>query len=205
MLSAKDLGYWPHFRRAGEFLDWNCATSIPANPRAVACHQDLHKRRRIFIRDSFNFLDSGGRENRRLTLESITRAVWNDDACLAQKLLNTTKLAREHIQVVDSKMTVRPLSPSCRVIVLDPPALEEAYRIEREYYHGNQILDAKAALPNASVTEAAKLKGKIAAARRQQTSFFGKKPFVNLVGLKLKRPDSIIEDIVATRPRFRTA
>ena len=37
----------------------------------------------------------------------------------AQKLLNTTKLAREHIQV--------------GVIILDPPALEEAYRVEREF------------------------------------------------------------------------
>ena len=111
--------------------------------------------------------------------------MWNEDACLAQKLLNTTKLAREHINVVDN-----------RVIILDPPALEAAYRVEREYYHNNQILDAKAAFPNASGTETAKLKGKIASARRQQTSSFGTKPFVNVVGLKLKRPDSIIEDIV---------
>ena len=105
----------------------------------------------FFNRDSFNFLDSGGRENRRLTLESITRAVWNEDACLAQKLLNTTMLAREHINAVENS-----------VIILDPPALEEAYSIEREYYHNWQILDAKAAFPNASVTETAKLKGKIA-------------------------------------------
>ena len=47
------------------------------------------------------------------------------------------------------------------------------------------------------MTETAKLKGRIASARRQQTSFYSKKPFVNLVGLKLKRPDSVIEDIVA--------
>ena len=57
-----------------------------------------------------------------LTLESITRAVWNEDACLARKLLNTTKLAREHIDVIAN-----------RVIILDPPALEEAYRTEMEY------------------------------------------------------------------------
>ena len=110
--------------------------------------------------------------------------MWNEDACLAQKLLSTTTLAREHIQIQDN------------TVIIDPPALEEAYRVEREYYHSNQILDARAAFPNASVTEAAKLKGKIASARRQQTTFFGKKPFVNLVGLKLKRPDSVVEEIV---------
>ena len=86
-------------------------------PAIKTCIEDAA----FFTRDSFNFFDSGGRENRRLTLESITRAVWNEDACLAQKLLNTTMLAREHIKVVDN-----------RVIILDPPALEEAYRIERE-------------------------------------------------------------------------
>ena len=59
-----------------------------------------------------------------------------------------------------------------------------------------QIFDAKADLPPASVTESAKLKSRIVTARRQQTTFFGKMPFVNLVGLKFKRPDSIIEDIV---------
>ena len=164
MLFAKDLGYWPHFRRAGEFLDRSCATSLPANSGAIACHQDLHEGCRIFIRDSLNFLVSGGRENPRLTWESITRAVWNEDACLVQKQLSTTMLAREHIRIQDN-----------RVCIIDPPALEEAYRVEREFYHGNQILDARAAFPNASVTEAAKLKGKIASARRRQISFFGKK------------------------------
>ena len=139
----------------------------------------------LFIRDSLNFLDSGGRGNRRPTLESISRAVWNEDTCLAQKLPSTTMLAREHIRIQDN-----------RVCIINPPALEEAYRVEREYYLGNRILEARAAYPNASVTEAAKLKGKVAAARRQQTSSFSKKPFVNLVGLKLKRPGSIIEEIV---------
>ena len=66
----------------------------------------------FFTRDSLNFLDSGGRENRRLTLESISRAVWNEDVGLARKLLDTTKLAREHIKIAAN-----------RINILDPPAL----------------------------------------------------------------------------------
>ena len=58
--------------------------------------------------------------------------------------------------------------------MLDPPAFEEAYRIEREYYHSNQIAEAKSLLPSATLTDAAKLKGKIASARRQQTTFSAK-------------------------------
>ena len=53
------------------------------------------------------------------------------------------------------------------------------------------------------MTEAAKLKGKIASARRQQTSFFGKKPFVNLVGLKLRRQGTIEEEIVTDPARVQ--
>ena len=51
-------------------------------------------------------------------------------------------------------------------------------------------------LPSANLTDAAKLKGKIASARRQQTTYYGKKPFVNLKGLKIKQPNSIVEEIV---------
>ena len=70
------------------------------------------------------------------------------------------------------------------------------YRAERDFYHSKQISDAKSLLPKATVAGAAKLKGKIASARRQQTTLFGKKPFVNLKGLKIKRANSVIEDIV---------
>ena len=63
-----------------------------------------------------------------------------------------------------------------------------------------QISEAKALLPQASISVSAKLKGKIASARRQQTVFYGKKQFVNLSGLKIKRTNSLIEDIV-TDPR----
>ena len=79
---------------------------------------------------------------------------------------------------------------------MDPPAFEEVYRIEREFYHSKQISDAKSLLPRATITEAAKLKGKIASARRQQTTFYGKTLFVNLKGLKVRRANSVIEDIV---------
>ena len=150
-------------------------------PAIKACIKDAA----FFTRDALNFYDSGGRENRRLTLESISRAIWNEDLGLARKLLATTALAKEHIQIQDN-----------RVCIINPPVLEEAYRVEREYYLGNRINEARSALPRASITEAAKLKGKISAARRQQTTFFAKKPFVNLVGLRIKRPGSIIEDIV---------
>ena len=118
-------------------------------------------------------------------MESISRAIWNEDPVLARKLLATTALAKEHIQIQDN-----------RVCIINPPVLEEAYRVEREYYLGNRINEARSALPRASITEAAKLKGKISAARRQQTTFFAKKPFVNLVGLRIKRPGSISEEIV---------
>ena len=64
-------------------------------------------------------------------------------------------------------------------------------------------MDAKAALPAASVIKSAKLKSKLASARRQQTTFVGKKCFVNLVGLKFKRPDSMIEDIVTDSAPFQ--
>ena len=139
----------------------------------------------LFTRDTLNFTDSGGRECKRLTLESLSRAVWHNDCKLARKLLDTTTIAREHIDIVLGK-----------IVVLNPPSFEEAYRVERQYYHSRQITDAKSQLPSAKLTEAAKLKGKIASARRQQTTFFGKKPFVNLKGLKIKRPNSIVEQIV---------
>ena len=67
---------------------------------------------------------------------------------------------------------------------------------QREFHHGQQISEAKAKLPAASLPDSAKLKGKIAAAERQQPIFFGKKPYVKLVGLKLKRPNSVIEYLV---------
>ena len=82
------------------------------------------------------------------------------------------------------------------IIVADPPAFEDAYRQEREFYHSSQISEARAELPRASVTEAAKLKGKIASARRQQTIFYGRKPFVTLSGLKMRRANSVIEQMV---------
>ena len=78
---------------------------------------------------------------------------------------------------------------------MDPPAFEEVYRVEKEFYHSQQISNAKSLLPRATITEAAKLKGKIAPARKQQTTFYGKTPFVNL-GLKTRRANSVIEDIV---------
>ena len=99
--------------------------------------------------------------------------------------MDTTVLAKQHINIISGK-----------IVVLDPPSFEEAYRIEREFYHSNQIAEAKAKLPSATLTDSAKLKGKIASARRQQTTFFGKKPFVNLKGLKIKKPNSVIEEIV---------
>ena len=99
--------------------------------------------------------------------------------------MDTTTIAREHIDIVLGK-----------IVDLNPPSFEEAYRVERQYYHSWQITDAKSQLPSAKLTEAAKLKGKIASARRQQTTFFGKKHFVNLKGLKIRRPNSIVEQIV---------
>ena len=77
----------------------------------------------FFTRDTLNFSDQGGRENRRLTLESLARAIWHNNLKLAQKLLNTTLLAKECIGIVLGK-----------IVVLDPPAFEEMYRIEREFY-----------------------------------------------------------------------
>ena len=80
----------------------------------------------FFTRDSLNFADAGGRESRRLTLESLARAVWHNDSKLARKLLDTTVLAKQHTDIISGK-----------IVVLDPPLFKEAYRIEREYYHLN--------------------------------------------------------------------
>ena len=55
------------------------------------------------------------------------------------------------------------------VISEDPQASEEIYRTGKEYYQEQTISSATADLPGASLTEAAKLKGKIKSAKRQQT------------------------------------
>ena len=86
-------------------------------PAIKACIKDAA----LYTRDALNFHDTGGRENRRLTLESISRAIWNEDLVLARKLLATTALAKEHIQIQDN-----------RVCIINPPVLEEAYKVERE-------------------------------------------------------------------------
>ena len=69
----------------------------------------LHKR-------CLNFCDSGGRENRRLTLESLARAIWHCNIKLAKKPLDSIVIAKEYIDIVSGK-----------IVVLDPPAFEEVY------------------------------------------------------------------------------
>ena len=75
----------------------------------------------FYKRDALNFNDSGGRDNKRLTLESLARAVWHEDVGLAGTLLDITMLARTYIEIVANRITV-----------LDPPVFEEAYKAERE-------------------------------------------------------------------------
>ena len=104
-------------------------------------------------------------------MESLSRAVWHNDVKLARKLLDTTTIAKEHIGIVLGK-----------IVVLDPPSFEETYRVERLYYHTRQISDAKSQLPSANLAEAAKLQGKIASARRQQTFLLWKETFCESEG-----------------------
>ena len=75
---------------------------------------------------------------------------------MARVLLKVTKTATSDLQIIEGKV-------SC----IDPPAFDEIYKVEKEYYHNQNILAATAALPGAGITEAAKLKGKIISARRQ--------------------------------------
>ena len=144
----------------------------------------------FFTRDSLNFLDSGGRENRRLTLESMSRAVWNEDLALARKLLSTTILAREHIRIQDS-----------RVCIINPPALEEAYRV----YLDNRTLEDRAGFPKASVTEAAKLKGKISAARRHKHHSLPKSRLSILWDLSSNDRDRLLRKLLLTQMPSREA
>ena len=69
----------------------------------------------FYVRDALNFNDTGGRENPRLTLESLARAVWNGDTKLGRTLLDTTIIAKTLIDIVSNK-----------IVVLDSPAFEEA-------------------------------------------------------------------------------
>ena len=87
----------------------------------------------------------------------------------------------------------------------DPLAFEEIYRVEKECYQDQDIASAMAELPGASITEAAKLKGKIRSARRQQTLWWPRKPSIELHGLKMRRPDSIEEDLITEALQVRRA
>ena len=105
--------------------------SLPILEQLPACKECIREAA-FYIQHALNFNDSGGRENKRLTLESLARAVWHEDVGLARKLLDATMLARTYIEIVANRITV-----------LDPPVFEEACMAEREYYHSQQIADAK--------------------------------------------------------------
>ena len=140
------------------------------------------------------FSDTGGREQKRLVLESMARAVWNNDCKLARVLLKVTTLATLHLQIVDG-------SVSC----LDPPSFEELYREEKEHYHSQNISRATEALQGANILDTAKLKGKMRAARRQMTVFWPRRPFISLQGLRIRRPESAVEELVTDNAAVQSA
>ena len=86
---------------------------LPISQQLTTIKSCIHEAA-LFTRDSLMFSDTGGREQKRLVLESMARAVWNNDCKLARVLLKVTTLAALHLQIVDG-------SVSC----LDPPSFEE--------------------------------------------------------------------------------
>ena len=108
------------------------------------------------------FNDSGGRENRWLAFESLGRPVWNGDEKLGRIGLESATTAKNYIDIIAGK-----------VVLLDPLAFEEVYRAAREYWHSQQVADARSLLPAASLSEATNLKGNTVSAKRQHTVFFG--------------------------------
>ena len=148
----------------------------------------------LFTRDTLLFSDSGGREQKRLVLESMARAIWNNDVKLTRILLKVSSLAILHLQIIDGKV-------SC----LDPPSFEELYREEKEYYHSQNIARATESLQGASILDTAKLKGKIRAARRQMTVFWPRRPFITLQGLRIRRPGQAVEQLVTDNAAVQSA
>ena len=155
---------------------------LPISQQLTTIKSCIHEAA-LFTRDTLMFSDTGGREQKRLVLESMARAIWNNDCKLARVLLKVTTLATLHLQIVDG-------SVSC----LDPPSFEELYREEKEHYHSQNISKATEALQGANILDTAKLKGKMRAARRQMTVFWPRRPFISLQGLRVRKPGSITEE-----------
>ena len=76
-------------------------------------------------------------------------------------------------------------------------AFEEVHRAERFVYPGQQASEVKAQLLLAFVSKAARFKGEIPVARKQQSMFFCREPAVKLAGLGMKHPSSVIEELAA--------
>ena len=102
-----------------------------------------------------------------------------------KNLIESYEIVEQYIEIISGQVTCE-----------DPIAFEEIYRSEKEYFQEKAIANATAELPGASITESAKLKSKIRSARRQQTLWWPRKPFIKLQGLRVRKPDTVEEILI---------
>ena len=129
-------------------------------------------------RDTLKIANGKGLESKRLVLESLSRAIWNNDVRLANRLLRTSDLARQHLDT--SQGVVR---------ILNPPAFEVEYADEkRAYLEKSQSNLTQQLRSSTSLCERSKLKSRIQCAKRMASLWWKRAPRLLLRGLRVEGP-----------------